>query len=83
MRVWTNSTDTDVADDMADAEAVWVEHNGCTHEEATGATFADEWGPVEPNQVITIRDDDGGRESKTAAEWADSNGRGFLCSTEY
>lgn len=93
LRVFTNDTDTVVAADLADAQRVVEAHYGVTFEQEGWSL--DEWCEVPGDKLITIRDDDrviwrpvgdtgsDGRETKTAAEWAMSNGRGFLCSTEY
>ena len=39
---------------------------------------------VPDEKPLTIEDaEDGTKETKTAGEWADDNGRSFLCSTEW
>lgn len=84
-RVFTNHTDTVVAVDLADVQSVIEQHYGATFEQE-GWTL-DEFSEVPGNRNITIRNihdrgwDD--KETRTAAEWAASNGRGLLCSTEW
>ncbi len=85
LRVFTNRTDTVVAADLADCQVVVEMQYGATFEQE-GWTL-DEWNEVDSQKSITIRNvngngwDDVG--TKTAAEWAASHGRGFLCSTEW
>ena len=85
MKVFTNDTDTVVAEDLADVQRVIEAQYGTTFEQE-GWTL-DEWGEVPDGEPITIRNvhdrgwDD--KETKTAAEWAAENGRGLLCSTEW
>lgn len=85
MKVFTNDTDTVVAEDLADVQRVVEAHYGATFEQE-GWTL-DEWEQVPDDQVITICNfhdrgaDD--KEARTAAAWASSEGRGFLCSTEW
>jgi hypothetical protein len=84
-RVFTNDTDTVVALDLLDAQRVVEAHYGATFEQE-GWTL-DEWGEVDENKSITIRNVNGNGwddvATKTATEWATSHGRGFLCSTEW
>lgn len=85
MHVWTNTTDTVVAADIADAQRVWEEKIGATFEQEGMSIY--DWRQVPDDEVITIRNvhdrgwDDA--ETRTAAEWAAQEGRGFLCSTEW
>lgn len=85
LRVFTNHTDTVVAVDLADAQRVVEDHYGSTFEQEGWSI--DEWGEVHGDKPIAIRNAHGqgwdDKETKTAAEWAASNGRGFLCSTEW
>lgn len=85
MKVWTNDTDTVVAEDLADVQRVVEAHYGSTFEQE-GWTL-DEWGEVADDKPITICNlHDRGPDDKltqTAAEWIQMNGRGFLCSTEW
>lgn len=69
-----------VAESEADASQVWRETVGEDYdEEDCGA-----WEREPDDTVLSITDDSGeNEESKTCAQWAASNGRGFLCSTEY
>lgn len=85
MNVFTNHTDTVVATALDDVPAVLANHYGSTMDEEGWSL--DEWRQVPDDKPITIRNiDDGGsnaKETRTAAEWATLNGRGFLCSTEW
>lgn len=79
LHCYTDDTDTVVATSPEDALEVWVAHTGgkldaeCTFE------------LVPDDRLLRINNafDDGKAVEKTALEWAKSNGRGFLCSTEY
>ena len=85
MKVFTNDTDTVVAADLADVERVVEDHYGYTFEQE--GMSLDDWSEVPPDEPITICNfhncgpDD--KETRTAAEWAATEGRGFLCSTEW
>lgn len=85
LKVFTNHVDTVVAKDLDDVAAVLANHYGSTMEEEGWSL--DDWGEVADEKVITIRNfndrgwDDKG--TRTAAEWARTEGRGFLCSTEW
>lgn len=84
MRVFTNGTDTVVAADLADAQRVVEAHYGATFEQEGWSL--DEWREVAGDKTISIctnPDEDSDPVSKTASEWASSDGRGFLCSTEF
>ena len=85
MKVFTNDTDTVVAEDLADVQKVIEAHYGSTFEQE-GWTL-DEWEEVPDDKPITICNlHDRGVDDKathTAAEWAKSEGRGLLCSTEW
>jgi hypothetical protein len=85
LRVFTNRTDTVVAPDLGDAQRVVEQHYGATFEQEGWSL--DEWSEVTGTKLITIRNAHGegwdDKETKTAAAWAASNGRGFLCSTEW
>lgn len=85
LKVFTNDTDTVVANDLADAQRVWEEKIGATFEQE--GMSLDDWSRIADDKPITIRNlhdrgwDD--KATKTAAEWVASEGRGFLCSTEW
>lgn len=85
MKVFTNDTDTVVAEDLADVQRVVEEQYGATFEQE-GWTL-DEWAEVPGDEPITICNvNDRGpddKETRTAAAWAEHNGRGLLCSTEW
>lgn len=36
---------------------------------------------VPGDQLLTVREDDGTKETMTCAQWVEKNGQGFLCST--
>jgi hypothetical protein len=80
LKVWTDGTDTVIAEDIRDVQKVIEELHGSWESED------DDWGEVkDESEVITIHNFDGNGAvlSKTAGEWIVSEGRGFLCSTEY
>jgi hypothetical protein len=83
LRVFTNDVDTVVARDLHDAQRVVEAYYGATFEQEGWSL--DEWGEVPGDKPITIRNDRGwdDKATKTASEWSISNGRGFLCSTEW
>lgn len=78
LHCYTNGTDTVVASDEDDGASVVAEHLG-ERVEDVGALHR-----VDDATVLKILDEETGASvAKTAAEWARSNGRGFLCSTEW
>lgn len=85
MKVFSDDTDTWVAEDLADVARVFEEHNGFSLDDES-LTLRD-FEQVPDDQPITICNvhdrgaDD--KETRTAAEWAALNGRGLLCSTEW
>ncbi len=81
LRLWSNGTDTVVASSPDDATAAYVELTGASPLDDDGVC---EWVVVDESKVIPINMDDGAGDkvTRTAAEWAVWNGRGFLCSTE-
>jgi len=85
VKVFTNDVDTVVAEDLADVQLVVEAKYGSTFEQEGWSI--DDWGEVPCDQPITIRNmhdrgwDD--KETRTAAEWAAKEDRGFLCSTEW
>lgn len=81
MKVFTNGIDTVVADDLADVERVFEEHTG--YRFAHEGMPLDDWREVPSDKRITIGNLDDGPETRTAVEWAQLEGRGFLCSTEW
>lgn len=78
LHVWTDDAEWVVASSLDDVRAVLREHRG------DDDILIEDFTKLPDDKVITISDEDGsGKTSKTAAEWAAENGRGFLCSTEY
>lgn len=82
--VWRlDQTDSVVARSPEDAWQVWVSTNG--EDRADYAHL--EWERMPDEMELTITDDnlprDQRKQTKTCGEWAASNGRGFLCSTEW
>ena len=76
--VWTDKTELVVASTIEDVREVLREHR--REDDIVLGDFA----KLPDDKLITIVDEDGVlKTSKTAAEWAAENGRGFLCSTEY
>jgi len=85
LHVFTNHTDTVVAKDLADAQAIVEAHYESTFD-AEGWTL-DEWGQVDDDAVVTICNlHDRGPDDKlslTARQWVERDGRCFLGSTEW
>lgn len=79
LRVWTNNTETVIAESAADAQKVLEEQYGESYSEDL------EW-HVRPDdrplKIMNFAGDDVAV-TKTNAEWIASEGRGFLCTTEY
>jgi hypothetical protein len=82
LKVWTNGTDTVVASDLDEVQQIVEKQHGTTF--AAEGWSQDEWWAEDDDQPLTIHNVDGHDtvETKTRREWA-SEGRGFLCSTEY
>jgi hypothetical protein len=87
LTVYTNDADTAIAESIDDAELVLKEYG---YTEVDLETFD----VVEPGEEITIHCDASGAPAcpgdpgvspitKTAAEWVQARGRGFLCTSEY
>lgn len=78
-KVWTNDTDTVVAASIEDVKAIIVELHGSFEDEEG------DWRTLPDDKPITIHNIDGAGSiaTRTAKEWAEVNGRGFLCSTEW
>ena len=83
MTVFTNGTDTVVANDRADIASVIESFYGSTMEQEGWSL--DDWREVPDGKPITISNYDGNdnKLTLTAAEWAARDGRCFLCSTEW
>ena len=76
--VWSDKTDWVIAESLEDVREVLREHR-CDDD-----IIIEDFAKLPDDNVIVIGDEDGVlKTSKTAAEWAAENGRGFLCSTEY
>lgn len=75
---WTNGIDTVVASDADDARAIVADMLGEHVEDVSPMRR------VEDDKVLTILNENTGENiAKTAGKWAQRNGRGFLCSTEW
>lgn len=83
MKVFTNGTDTVVAESIDDVPGAWASSHGVDFFDEGGDL--DYWDHVDDDKVIAICDADGHgtKQTRTAREWADLNGRGLLCSTEW
>lgn len=85
LKVFTDGTDTWCANDLADVALVYYEHV-CATLEDEGKSL-DDFEEVDGDEPITICNvHDKGADDKltlTAREWAERNGRGLLCSTEW
>lgn len=81
LKVWSNGTDTVIAKDIEDVREVIEEHSG----EGAWTEDEDYWAVVPGSEKVRINNFDGhdGVQERTAAEWIEAEGRGFLCSTEY
>lgn len=83
MKMFTSETDTVIAESEADANALLCEEYDKTLDEliASGWQVTGE----RTKAPLTIQDwnDDGKPVTKTPAEWIASEGRCFLCSTEF
>lgn len=80
LKVWTNDTDTVIAADLADVKRVIADHYGSDEFDED-----DSWRLRSDERPLKIHNFDGNETAvtKTNAEWIASEGRGFLCSTEY
>lgn len=76
LQVWTNGDDWVVAESEADATSIVVDLTGCD------PTDVGPWKALAGDSMLTVRDDDGGKEAKTCAEWP-AEGRGYLASVNY
>lgn len=84
LHVFTNGTDTVIAYDLADTQALIEATYGVTFEQE-GWLIGD-WHEVAGDKTITVNwetDDGVVKKAMTAAEWGSTEGRSFLCSTEY
>ncbi len=68
-----------IAADVDDAWNVWSEHTGEKRDDYLDEDF-ESWAD---DKQLTIDTDDGEPETKTGAEWATTQGRGFLASSEW
>ena len=75
-----NDHDYVVARSVEDAWEVWEQSCGEKREDYEPEW---EWEQKSDDGTLTINDEDAGPQTKTRGEWARSNGRGFLCSTEF
>lgn len=85
-KVWTNGTDTVIAANLADVRSVIEAQIGCTLEQEGWSL--DDWSALPDEEPLTINLEEqpeglDPKVTKTCAEWVASEGRGFLCSTEY
>lgn len=94
LKVWTDGTDTFVAEDLDDLRRVKSAYLSATNSpddpwDPTGDMGAPgDFDMVPPEKAIAIRYDDAPtkaeeKRTQTALEWAIENGRGLLCSTEF
>lgn len=86
MNAYSNEYDTYIAEDLEDLRKLLVEEEKIYKLDEFEETT---WIELKPTAELTIIDDptlprgDWIRETKTIAEWIESNGRGLLCSTEW
>jgi hypothetical protein len=85
MKVFTNGYDTVAAESIDDVPGAWASSNGVDFYDEGGDLY--DWDQVDDDKLITICNvHDGGaddKETRTAREWAEKDGRGLLCSTEW
>lgn len=88
LHVFQSECDWVVAESLDDAFKVMLEHTGETRKDLEEYD-ADYFEQLADDHKVSIIDDgdlpsaEWTRTTKTCAEWAKSDGRGFLCSTEY
>lgn len=76
--VWTDKVEWVVASSLDDVREVLRQYRG------DDDIIIENFVKLPDDKAIVIGDENGAlKTSKTAAEWAAENGRGFLCSTEY
>jgi hypothetical protein len=86
LRVYTNGTDFYVAESLNECWALFEKHTG---ERRADYEEHDPFGQLVAEMPVKILcengkpSDSGEFLTKTAAEWAKQEGKGFLCSTEY
>lgn len=83
MKVFTNGIDTVAAESIDDVPGAWASTNGVDFDDE--GNDLDDWDHVPDDTLITIHNVHGNNEveTRTAREWADKDGRGLLCSTEW
>jgi len=83
LQMFTNHTDTVVAEDLSDVQRIIEKRHGTTFEQEGWSL--DEWGPVPDDKMITIHNFDGhdGVLALTARQWIERDGRDFFASTEW
>jgi hypothetical protein len=87
LHVFTDEVDSYVAENLEEAMAAQRAHAGLLVEHQDPAA----WEQCPDERELAIHTDENGNAAhgdaplvtKTCAEWAAANGRGFLCSTEY
>ena len=79
LKVWTDGTDTVIAEDIRAVQKVMEVHAG-SWESSDG-----DWRVIDGAKLIKIHNFTGHEDivTKTADEWVKAEGRGFLCSTEW
>ena len=78
--VWEGEVDWVVAENEEEVKKILVETYGPLDVEEMGDDFC----KCEPNEELRITMDDGATfVTKTMKEWIESQGKGFLCSTEW
>ncbi len=79
LKLWTNGADTYVARDVEHVLELYKQAQGVEYD----ADDCGEWELREDEGPFAITDEDGGKVTRTPAEWIAENGPGFLCSTEF
>lgn len=77
LKLWTNGCEWVVAPDVADAVSVWEKHTG-----ERAVDYDHQW-REDTRAEIKVTDDEGSPdEIRSAAEWVEFKGRGYLWNTE-
>lgn len=81
LHLFTNETDIVSAADLADAMDVWEEQSDENREDYPAMVFT----PISDDQELALGEEgvDGPSETKTAREWATSQGRVIVASSEW
>ncbi len=71
-----------VAESEDELQQLYAAHYGASYLETNGMEMTD-IRMLDPQSEMTVEGDDGAGTRGTAASWAASNGKGYLCSSDY